>query len=297
MERLNYNQLYYFYVVATEGSIKSACEKLHLTQPTISGQLKTLEDDLGYQLFDRKYRKLELNKYGEEILSKAEKIFVLGEELLVSLPNKESKYRNEVRIGVLSSLPNSLIHDFTLNLWSDTSVSAHLVHGIMQDLIRQLNEDQIDLILSDAPYVQSKKYKSINIGGQKLVAVGREKFAYAKDGFPHSLTGLPYMSFNKGGQIQDEIDFFFKLNNIKPDLIGSVDDDTFIKVVALKGKCIAILPEPSVQSVLESGKLIKIGDLDEVVSNCWIITSALGSKRVPVKKLINSYLGSKRHVA
>ena len=61
MYNLNYNQLYYFYVVATHGSIKKACDKLNLTQPSISGGIKTLEESLGVKLFDREYRKLTLN--------------------------------------------------------------------------------------------------------------------------------------------------------------------------------------------------------------------------------------------
>ena len=56
MTRLNYNHLYYFYVIAHECSIKSACSKLNLTQPTISDQLKNLEEDLGQDLFYRQHR-------------------------------------------------------------------------------------------------------------------------------------------------------------------------------------------------------------------------------------------------
>ncbi len=46
MDRINLNKLYYFYVVAKEGSVKAASTKLHLTQPTISAQVKQLEEDL-----------------------------------------------------------------------------------------------------------------------------------------------------------------------------------------------------------------------------------------------------------
>ena len=51
MERLNYHHLFYFWTAAREGSVASAAAKLRLAQPTLSGQIKTLEDALGEKLF------------------------------------------------------------------------------------------------------------------------------------------------------------------------------------------------------------------------------------------------------
>ena len=57
MEWLNYHHLYYFWVVAKQGSIARAVDKLRLAQPTISGQLKQLEETLGEKLFTRATRR------------------------------------------------------------------------------------------------------------------------------------------------------------------------------------------------------------------------------------------------
>jgi LysR family transcriptional regulator, transcriptional activator of nhaA len=53
MEWFSYQHLYYFWVVATEGSIVAACKRLHLSQPTVSAQIRALERTLGETLFDR----------------------------------------------------------------------------------------------------------------------------------------------------------------------------------------------------------------------------------------------------
>ena len=53
MERLNYHHLLYFWVTAREGSVARACAELHLAQPTISGQIRLLEESLGEKLFAR----------------------------------------------------------------------------------------------------------------------------------------------------------------------------------------------------------------------------------------------------
>ena len=81
MAALNYNHLYYFYRVATDGSITRASERLHLTPQTISGQISTLEDQLGIDLFQRKGKKLYLTEMGRQVYSYTEEIFQLGEEL------------------------------------------------------------------------------------------------------------------------------------------------------------------------------------------------------------------------
>ena len=67
MEWLNYHHLYYFWTVAKEGSIAAACEKLHLAQPTISGQLRRLEESLGEKLFTKSGRSLVLTDTGQVV--------------------------------------------------------------------------------------------------------------------------------------------------------------------------------------------------------------------------------------
>ena len=53
MDWLNYHHLLYFWTVAREGSIVRASEKLRLAQPTISGQIRKLEESLEVELFER----------------------------------------------------------------------------------------------------------------------------------------------------------------------------------------------------------------------------------------------------
>ncbi len=67
MEWLNYHHLLYFWTVAKEGSIARACEKLNLAQPTISGQLRVLEETLGEKLFTKRGRGLAMTEVGQVV--------------------------------------------------------------------------------------------------------------------------------------------------------------------------------------------------------------------------------------
>ena len=64
MQSLNYHHLLYFWTVVREGRISRAAEKLRVSQPTISAQLKLLEDALGERLFQRQGRTLVLTDVG-----------------------------------------------------------------------------------------------------------------------------------------------------------------------------------------------------------------------------------------
>ncbi|MCB0391588.1 MAG: LysR family transcriptional regulator [Bdellovibrionales bacterium] len=295
MQRLNYNQLYYFYVVANEGSIKSACEKLHLTQPTISCQLKMLEENFGYQLFDRKYRKLEINKKGKEVLKKAEKIFLMGDELMNKLPEEHTNYQQELRIGIVNSLPTSFVNDFTVDIWSKNNVSCHILHGKLADLIQDLDGDSLDLVLSDI-YFNDSKYNNINLGEQKYVVVGGNSFKNSSINFPQCLNNAPYLSLSKDNQIQKDIDFYFEVNNINPNIIGTVDSLELILNAVKKDNCFAIIPEVVLENDTKDGNLTVLGDANEIISSYWAITSNVGCKRLSVRLLINNYKMKKRNL-
>ena len=81
MEWLNYHHLLYFWMVAKKGSIARACEELRLAQPTISEQLRALEENLGEKLSARQGRWLVLTETGQVVYRYADEIFALGSGL------------------------------------------------------------------------------------------------------------------------------------------------------------------------------------------------------------------------
>ena len=85
---LNFNHLQYFWAVAREGSIVRAAEELLVSQPTISLQIRELENALGHRLFDRVGRRLELTETGRLVYGYADEIFRTGQELLNAIDRR-----------------------------------------------------------------------------------------------------------------------------------------------------------------------------------------------------------------
>src|SRR5688572_18240205 len=105
MEWLNYHHLRYFWVVAREGSLRAAAERLKVSQPSISAQLAQLEEFLGQPLFRRSGRGLQLTDTGRLVLDYAEDIFSTGRELLDAVRQSSSQRVQHFHVGITDSLP------------------------------------------------------------------------------------------------------------------------------------------------------------------------------------------------
>ena len=120
---LNHQHLYYFWVVAREGSVSKAAEKLFLTQPTVSGQLAQLEKFLGKKLFAREKNRLVLTEEGRFVLDYANHIFNTSEEMLEALQH-----------GVEIPKSGNLFHGHAGHyesrpVWVDRKAGRHIRHG------------------------------------------------------------------------------------------------------------------------------------------------------------------------
>ena len=111
MEWLNYHHLLYFWTVAREGSVSKASASLRLAQPTISGQVKTLEDALGEKLFERRGRNLVLTEMGHVVFGYADEIFSLGHELLDTVKGRPVHRAARLRVGLAGVVPKLIAYE------------------------------------------------------------------------------------------------------------------------------------------------------------------------------------------
>src|SRR5512136_84770 len=105
MEWLNYHHLRYFWVVAREGGLRKAADKLHVSQPSISEQLKELEEALGEALFRRSGRSKALTEAGQIAFRYAEEIFGLGAELMRAVKQRPGAQALRFYAGVADAIP------------------------------------------------------------------------------------------------------------------------------------------------------------------------------------------------
>ena len=110
MEWLNYHHLLYFWTVAREGTVARASKQLGLAQPTISGQLKTLEDTLGEKLFLRSGRRMVLTEMGQTVFRYADEIFAIGRELQETLKGRPASRPLRLAVGIANFVPKLVVY-------------------------------------------------------------------------------------------------------------------------------------------------------------------------------------------
>ena len=163
MEWLNYHHLLYFWTVAREGTIARASEELRLAQPTISGQIRVLEDQLGEKLFQRSGRNLVLTDMGRVVYRYADDIFGLGRELMDTLKDRPTGRPMRFQVGVADEVTKIIAYRLlepAMRLPQPVQIVCR--DGAPERLLTDLATHALDLVIADAPISPAIKVKAFS---------------------------------------------------------------------------------------------------------------------------------------
>ncbi len=274
---INYKHLHYFWVVAREGGVARASERLHLTPQTISGQLSLLEEQLGVALFDRVGRNLELTETGRLALSYADEIFSLGgelEEVIHQLPEGRPQ---QFRVGVVDVLPKSITHRILQPaLQMPELVRMSCREASLDVLLAELAVHKLDLVLADCPIpaTVSTRGFSHKLGECAISFFCTEKLAKDLSGdFPYCLNGAPILLPGNGTQLRAGIDQYLDKLRIHPRMVAEFDDSALMKAFGKEGAGIFTAPAVLETEVELQYQVTTIGRIEEVKEHFYAITA------------------------
>jgi LysR family transcriptional activator of nhaA len=248
MEWLNYHHLFYFWKVVRTGSITRACEELRLAPPTISAQLRRLEEQMGEKLLTRSGRSLVPTEMGRLVFRYAEDIFGLGRELMDTVKQRPTGRPLRVVIGVDDVLPKEIAHALI-------EPALRLPEGIrllcreasLERLVADLALHELDVVLSDSPISPSLNFRAYNhpLGECEVSWVGTADLARKyRRGFPKSLDGAPVLLPTDDTAIRRGIDQWFAGLGIRPLVVGEFEDYALLRVFGQKGT--GVYPAPRI---------------------------------------------------
>lgn len=270
MDRLNFNHFYYFFIVAKEGSIKSAAEKLFVSQPTISDQIKLLEDFFESKLFVREHRQLILTPEGRVALEYAEGIFAKSRELTTRLRNDIKLPKTSFDIGMTPYMGQYFLYDFILPIFSQKSYTVNLRQDLRHLLLAELEEGNIDMIFTDEKDSLPSGFSTYKIGHNRTFVVAHKKFRKYKKGFPESLNDIPYFAYNTNeSKLKYEIDVFFRQYNVAPRVVGEGDDIDLFQTITEKGIAFTIVPESAKSRFCVNKEVMVLGEIEELQTVVW----------------------------
>lgn len=245
MDWLNYNHLYYFRAIAHEGSIAAATKKLNLTQPTISTQLRQLEESLGEQLFERSGRALVLTEAGKIALRYADEIFALGRELRDTLKDRPTGKPVRVTIGVADVVPKLVAYRVLRPAFAAAAeIEMICREGASESLLAALGNHEVDLVITDAPSTGPLRSFNHLLGESGTTFFAAPALASsAKKNFPKSLEKAPLLMPGEGTQLRRALELWLDSNGIAPRRVGEFDDLALMSAFGSAGS--GIFPAPS----------------------------------------------------
>jgi len=240
----NYHHLYYFYVIAREGSISKACGKLYLAQPTLSTQLQQFEKSIKRKLFERTKQRLVLTQDGRLVLDYAESIFELGAEMQDTLNDQLKIGRLSIQVGVLNGTPRSFAHALLESVLTHApGAHVELREADLEGLLRDLREHRLDVVLTDVIVRGRDQEELANhlIGQMPIVFAASPKLAKRYPRVPHDLEDAPLILPSLPSQVYHQILDLMATWKVKPRIVAEVQDIELARRLALSGRGIAPL--------------------------------------------------------
>lgn len=241
MQHLNYHHLRYFFETARHGSMSGAARALRVTQPTVSAQIRELEDQCGGPLLQREGNRWMLTPLGQHVHTYAADIFSLGEELRATLQGPA--VAPPLRIGVVDALPKLVVHALIEPAMGIATGGIHLRQGDLGMLVEQLRLHQLDLVLSDYPLAPHHTEAHNHPLGRSPVGIfGTPEVCRAHASLADSMQGAPFLLLPRTASLRRTLDHHLHRHGFEVEIVGEFQDSALLKVFASKGHGFIVAP-------------------------------------------------------
>lgn len=292
MEWLNYHHLLYFWVVAREGGLMPASRVLHLAHPTLSGQIRQLEESLGEQLFDRSGRRLVLTDMGRTVFRYADEIFSLGRELMDVVKARPTGRPVRLTVGIADVVPKLVARqllDPALHL--DEPVRLVCYEDRYDRLLASLALHELDVILTDAPVAPGSNVRAYS---RLLGECGLTFFAapelhrQCRGKFPKCLDGAPFLLPTDTTVLRRSLEQWFDTQAVRPEIVAEIEDSALLKVFGQDGIGVFALPSVVEEHVVRQYGVEVVGRIEDVRERFYAISGERRLKNPAVVAICES---------
>lgn len=234
----SYRHLYYFWVVAKEGGMAKAADKLDMAVQTVSTQVRELEKSLGYELLKPAGRGVALTEAGMAAMRQAELIFQLGEKLPDVVRDAVGTPSVRLAVGISEGLAKLAVRQLMQPVMQTANLRLICQEDEFEDLLGDLALHRLDVILADRPAPNNPNLKvySHSLGSSNLSWYASTQWlAQARKGFPQSLAKVPVLLPTSHAAVRPRIDHWFERLGIKPNVVGEFEDSALLKTFGAAG--------------------------------------------------------------
>ncbi len=203
---MNLRDLKYLVTTAKEGHFARAAQKSFVSQPTLSMQIKKLEDELGVQIFERANKKFLITPIGKELIKRAEIILRVAEEMKILAKNSIDPFSGELSIGAFPTLAPYFLPKIVKTISKNfPKITLLLIEEKTEKLIEKLKEGEIDAAFIAMP-ISGNEFESVKIFEEEfLLAVpDNHPFARKKIIKQKELEGVKLILLEDGHCLRDQ---------------------------------------------------------------------------------------------
>jgi len=239
MSNLNYRHLHYFWVVAKEGGIARAAERLGMAVQTVSAQVRELERSLGHQLLKPQGRGVALTDAGRVAFERAEEIFQIGQAITREVRQAASSETVRLTVGMSDGLSKLAAHVLLEPILNTPGLKLVCYEGEFDELMAELALHQLDIVLAGVPAPHNPNLK---VSSRLLVSSpvawcgpsGLVSKARTAD-FPHCLNELPVLLPTGHSPLRMALDAWFDAQDLSPRVVAEFEDSALLSVFAARG--------------------------------------------------------------
>lgn len=243
-----------FLLVAKTGNITQAAEQLNFSQPTVTAQIRTLEEDFGVLLFERVGKKLYITEAGLRLTTYAEKLLLLYGEAKATV--QEFAHDRNIRIGLGTAVAAHTLSPILRAFQEQVSnVSVSIEHCFdIPIAVKGILDNTFDLALVH-DNVSNGRIVQFDIVVEKLLWVAHTNLVNT---YGHNMWRLPFIALKQGSIYRTKYDQFLREKSITP--ILEYSDSEAVRQAVLNGLGVGVLPEILVRSHVEDGTLHEFRD-------------------------------------
>lgn len=276
-QSFNYRHLFYFWVVAKEGGIARAAERLDMAVQTISAQVRELEKSLGVSLLRTEGRNLVLTDAGVAALHEADHIFALGELLPVRVREAASGQTLRLNLGISDGIAKLAVHRLLTPVLDEPHLRLLCHEGEFQPLLGELALHKLDAVLADraAPPNPALRTTSQLLGTSAIAWYAPPLWAEAAaNNFPHSLAVVPVLLPTDHAAMRARIDHWLERERIRPHIAGEFEDSALLSTFAATGMGVMPAPVSLGEHLAQTHGLVQVGTAPDVQEQFHLIYSA-----------------------
>lgn len=257
---LNFNRLRVFCQTARYLSCTRAAEKLYITQPAVTAQIKLLEDSCNLKLFKKKGRRIFLTDEGKTLYDYAAKVFEYEKEIEDLIDDLKELKRGMLRLGTSKSYARYFM-PFLITSFRDAypHIKIHLDEGSSLDMIHSLldfkNEVAVIAKIEDNPEICF-----IPFSREELVLILAPEHPLARKRYIRlaELAGEPLIMKERGSATRKLVIALFDDNGISPEILMETGNAEFIKQLVQRGDGVSFIVKEAAAVELQEKKLVTV---------------------------------------